>query len=140
MDQAETMRTNIERRALPESPRSQMANALGLMTVGVGFLLGVGLGLGIAAAVSRPRPVSATDREELASLKADRVLLAARASQLDHDMRTPIGTLATALDWMNTSLDEPGSQAEAREVMGRQVNRMRGLTEELHKLAQQLGS
>ena len=63
-----------------------------------------------------------------------------RASQLDHDLRTPIGTVATALQWMNTAVDEPDSQAEGREVIGRQVTRLTKLTEELHDLARQLRS
>jgi len=134
------MRKTIERFALPGIPPLPVAGALGFLAVGAGFALGFGVGLsrGIATAMSRSAP--ATGQDELASLRTDRIHHAERASRLDHDMRTPIGTMATALEWMNTTLDEPDSQAEARQVIGRQVNRMIALTEELHELAQQLGS
>ncbi len=72
-------------------------------------------------------------------MRPERAKLAQRADQLDHDLRTPIGTIATALEWMSTTLDEPDSQTEARQVIGRQVSRLIVLTDELHELAQQLG-
>jgi len=133
------MRKRIEELDLSEVPRLPVAEALGLMAIGIGFSLGFGAGIG--AAIFQPRAVPPVDHgEELANLRAERVRHAERASQLDHDMRTPIGTVATALEWMSSTLDDPGSQTEARQVIGRQVSRMIALTEELHELAQQLGS
>lgn len=118
--------------------------ALSLITLGAGsaLVLGLGLGLGLCvglfATASRSAPGSASDTDEISGWRAERAHHAERVNQLDHDLRTPIGTVATALEWMNTTLDEPESQAEARQVIGRQVSRMIALTDELHELAQQL--
>lgn len=108
--------------------------------IGRGVCLGLGIafGIGMLAITLRPRTRLSTGLNELAELRAELVRHADRASQLDHDLRTPISTVATALQWMNTALDEPDSQAEGREVIGRQVSRLIKLTEELHDLARQL--
>lgn len=142
MNETGWMRKRIDRLVFPELPRLPVAGVVGFMAVGAGFALGFGLGLsmGITAAISRSKSTPVIGPDELAGLQANRTRFAERASRLDHDMRTPIGTIATALEWMNTTLDEPDSQAEARQVIGRQVNRMIALTEDLHELAQQLGS
>jgi len=123
-----------------KTARLPVANTFGWMAEGAGISLVLGLGLGLVAAISRARPAPATDLNELVRLRVDCLRHAERASQLDHDLRTSIGTLATALEWMNSTLNDPSSQAEARQVMGRQVTRMVAFTEELHELAQQLGN
>jgi len=127
---------------------SSLFSAVNKSVISTGVLLGVGIafGAGIAAVASRlrtllsPELTELTELTELAGLRADMARHADRASQLDHDLRTPIGTVATALQWMNTAVDEPDSQAEGREVIGRQVTRLTKLTEELHDLARQLRS
>ena len=124
---------------------SSLFSAVGKSAISAGVLLGVGVafGVGMAAVALRPRTLLSpelTEMTELAELRADMARHADRASQLDHDLRTPIGTVATALQWMNTAVDEPDSQAEGREVIGRQVTRLIKLTEELHDLARQLRS
>ena len=119
---------------------SSLFGASGRLAIGAGVCLGLGLGvvLGKVAIASQPRMLLSPEATELAGLRADLARHADRASQLDHDLRTPISTVATALQWMNTALDEPDSQAEGREVIGRQVSRLIKLTEELHDLARQL--
>lgn len=124
---------------------SSLFSAVGKSAISAGVLLGVGVafGVGMAAVALRPRTLlspALTEMTELAGLRADMARYADRASQLDHDLRTPIGTVATALQWMNTAVDEPDSQAEGREVIGRQVTRLIKLTEELHDLARQMRS
>ena len=127
---------------------SSLFSAVNKSVISAGVLLGIGIafGVGMAAVASRlrtllsPELTELTELTELAGLRADMARHADRASQLDHDLRTPIGTVATALQWMNTAVDEPDSQAEGREVIGRQVTRLTKLTEELHDLARQLRS
>ena len=124
---------------------SSLFSAVNKSVISAGVLLGIGIafGVGMAAVASRLRTLLSpelTELTELAGLRADMARHADRASQLDHDLRTPIGTVATALQWMNTAVDEPDSQAEGREVIGRQVTRLTKLTEELHDLARQLRS
>ena len=127
---------------------SSLLSAVNKSVISAGVLLGIGIafGVGMAAVASRlrtllsPELTELTELTELAGLRADMARHADRASQLDHDLRTPIGTVATALQWMNTAVDEPDSQAEGREVIGRQVTRLTKLTEELHDLARQLRS
>ena len=119
---------------------SSLFDAPGRPVTGGGVCLGLGIAfaIGMVAIASRPRTQPSTELTELAGLRAELGRHADRASQLDHDLRTPISTVATALQWMNTALDEPDSQAEGREVIGRQVSRLIKLTEELHDLARQL--
>lgn len=117
---------------------SSLFGGIGRPAIGAGVCLGLGVVFGMLAIASRPRALISPETTELAGLRADLARHADRASQLDHDLRTPISTVATALQWMNTALDEPSSQAEGREVIGRQVSRLIKLTEELHDLARQL--
>ncbi|RYZ11584.1 MAG: hypothetical protein EOO24_05915 [Comamonadaceae bacterium] len=63
---------------------------------------------------------------------------ASRARRLDHDLRTPIGTLAAALALASGNAD-PDLQQEVQGVMQRQIGRLTGLAQELHALARQLG-
>lgn len=144
VNQTEAMRKKIGQITAPGLPALPAFGALGLMTLGAGLTLGLGLGLGLCigifAEASKPRAAPKPEPDELSDLRAERAHHAERVSQLDHDLRTPIGTVVTALEWMNTTLDEPESQAEARQVIGRQVRKMIALTEELHQLAEQLRS
>lgn len=76
--------------------------------------------------------------QDLEQLRA-RVDDAARtAARIDHDLRTPIGTLMSAIELMRAQPDDAGLRAEALEVMTRQAARMTGLAESLRTLARQL--
>ncbi|MGK6308307.1 histidine kinase dimerization/phospho-acceptor domain-containing protein [Variovorax sp. DT-64] len=111
----------------------------------------LGLGAAVAAAVfGRAARVEdhiaakpEIDPETEAELQALRQALAAHAeeaSRLDHAFRTPIGAAAAALQLLETSGDDPELQAQARQVIARQLGRMTALTESLRKAAQRLSS
>ena len=59
--------------------------------------------------------------------------------RLDHDLRTPIGTMATVLDLLRSDLGTVPSHVEAVAVLERQVARLHSLTESLHDFSQRLG-
>jgi signal transduction histidine kinase len=117
-------------------------------------VLGVAATLAAAAALGRaaraedhigtkPEPESEADPEIEAQLEALRQALAthaAEASRLDHAFRTPIGAAAAALQLLETSGDDPELQAQARQVIARQLGRMTALTESLRETAQRLSS
>lgn len=97
-------------------------------------------GLALAGALARERREVARLRRALAALQAQRQEDARRALQLDHDLRTPLGTMASALDLLAGAGAQDGElAAESREVMGRQLRRMTGLTETLRQFARELG-
>lgn len=80
-----------------------------------------------------------TDRP-LVVLGAEDLLFLA---QLDHDLRTPLGTMAAALELLRgetpTSPLPSPSHAEAVAVLERQVARLHSLTASLHDFSQRLG-
>jgi signal transduction histidine kinase len=79
------------------------------------------------------------DEAGLAALRRTCAAHGARALQLDHDLRTPLGTLAAALDLLGTaSQDDPGLRGETLRVMERQLERLRGIAEGLHALGREL--
>lgn len=64
---------------------------------------------------------------------------AERAQRLNHDFRTPIGTIATALDLLragNADFDE--SDLEALRILERQVDKLTTLAESLRSLAEEM--
>jgi signal transduction histidine kinase len=106
----------------------------------------LGLVATLAAATALGRAARAEDEaaeaDAEARLEALRQALAAHAkeaSRLDHAFRTPIGAAAAALELLETSGDDPELQAQARQVIGRQLSRMTALTESLREAAQRLG-
>lgn len=107
----------------------------------------LGLAATVAAATALGRAARAEDEndpetETEAQLEALRQVLAAHAkeaSRLDHAFRTPIGAAAAALQLLETSGDDPELQAQARQVIARQLSRMTALTESLREAAQRLG-
>jgi signal transduction histidine kinase len=107
----------------------------------------LGLAASLAAATALGRAARAEDEskrepEPEAQLEALRQALAAHAkeaSRLDHAFRTPIGAAAAALQLLETSGDDPELQAQARQVIARQLSRMTALTESLRETAQRLG-
>ena len=93
------------------------------------------VGMGLA---SRHRARSARDAREMAAAhEARQARLAAQARQLEHDLRSPIGAMAVALELLRTS-DDGAVQLEAVAVLGRQVARMTSLTERMHEFARGL--
>ncbi|MDM0032181.1 histidine kinase dimerization/phospho-acceptor domain-containing protein [Variovorax sp. J22P271] len=61
-----------------------------------------------------------------------------RAIRLEHDLRTPVGAIAMALELLQTS-GEVAVRAQAVEVLQRQVARMTSLTEDARELARAIG-
>ncbi|WP_146039296.1 MULTISPECIES: histidine kinase dimerization/phospho-acceptor domain-containing protein [unclassified Variovorax] len=105
----------------------------------------LGLAATVAAATALGRAARAEDKAGTAAearLEALRQALAdhaKEASRLDHAFRTPIGAAAAALQLLETSGDDPELQAQARQVIARQLSRMTALTESLREAAQRLG-
>jgi signal transduction histidine kinase len=103
----------------------------------------LGLAATLAAATALGRAARAENEAEAESqLEGLRRTLAAHAkeaSRLDHAFRTPIGAAAAALELLETSGDDPELQAQARQVIARQLSRMTALTESLREAAQRLG-
>ena len=82
---------------------------------------------------------SPADEAELAALRKTCAAQGARALQLDHDVRTPLGTLAAALELLGTAAqDDPGLRGETLRVMERQLQRLRGVAHDLHALGREL--
>ncbi|VWX62492.1 hypothetical protein VARIO8X_60292 [Burkholderiales bacterium 8X] len=63
---------------------------------------------------------------------------AQRARQIDHDLRTPLGTIASALALMEAAPDDTVLRAEALQVIARQVGRITGVAEQLRRHVDQL--
>lgn len=60
--------------------------------------------------------------------------------QLDHDLRTPLGTMAAALELLRAEPAMTPSQAESIAVLQRQVARLHMLTERLREFSRTLGT
>lgn len=74
------------------------------------------------------RPAVALDAEDLLFL-----------ARLDHDLRTPLGTLAAVVELLRDEKPMPPARAEAVAVLERQVARLHSLTQSLHDFSQRLG-
>ncbi len=59
---------------------------------------------------------------------------AARLARIDHDLRTPIGTIANTVELLRSMAPESDVSHEAFEVIERQVRRLTTLTAELHEV------
>jgi signal transduction histidine kinase len=59
--------------------------------------------------------------------------------QFDHDLRTPIGTMAAAIDLLGNEPPGTPSHAETIAVLQRQLGRLHSLTETLREFSQGLG-
>lgn len=75
-----------------------------------------------------PRPASALQPDQLAFLE-----------QLDHDLRTPLGTMAAALDLLRAEWPGTAAHAEAFAVLERQITRLHSLTQSLREFSQRVG-
>ena len=59
--------------------------------------------------------------------------------RLDHDMRTPLGTMLAALELLRHEPAGTSMHAESIAVLQRQVGRLQSLTDTLRDFAQTLG-
>jgi signal transduction histidine kinase len=69
--------------------------------------------------------------EDFADLQARMANQAREARQLDHDLRSPVGAMAVALELLRTT-DDAELRREAMDVLARQVARMNTLTQRVH--------
>ena len=58
--------------------------------------------------------------------------------QFDHDLRTPLGTMAAAVDLLRDEAPASVSHAESIAVLERQIARLHALTQSLREYAQGL--
>ena len=75
---------------------------------------------------------------ELQRLRAGADAHARTAARIDHDLRTPIGTLMSAIELMRAQPGDAALRAEALDVMTRQAAQMTALAESLRMLAREL--
>ena len=102
--------------------------ALGAACLAAVALVGVGLA---AAAARRSREGDEAAQTERA--------LTRRLKQLDHDLRTPLGTVQAALDILRTTADKDGAlRNETLALMDRQVTRLHSLVHSLHELTRDM--
>lgn len=105
------------------------------LLVGIGLAVAGVAGLGLAW---RQKARSAQAAEEMLALHRARLSRQAlRAQRLEHDLRSPVGAMAVALELLRTS-DDDDTRREAMQVLERQVVRMTSLTEQMHQFAQAL--
>lgn len=107
----------------------------------IGWALGAGAAL-VAMAFYARRAVRQAGHAEMAGnallvrqAMQSRCALEARA--IDHDLRSPVGSMALALELLRTT-DDPATHREVADVLERQISRMTTLTERVHELAQAL--
>lgn len=62
-----------------------------------------------------------------------------RAARFEHDLRTPIGTIASAVTLIEGASDDAALRAEASRVIGRQVARLADLAQSLGEFGRYLG-
>lgn len=60
-------------------------------------------------------------------------------TQLDHDLRTPLGTMAAALELLRHEPAGTAMHGESIAVLQRQISRLHSLTDALHEFSQTLG-
>lgn len=97
-------------------------------------LIGLAAAGAAAAGTARcARRVRQAERE-IAELRRAQAAHALRAIRLDHEFRTPIGAAAAALELLEMAgIGDAALQAEARQVIARQLSRMTALTETLRE-------
>lgn len=103
------------------------------------LLVAAGLAIaGIGGLALRQKALAARAAEEKLALHQARMSRQALCAQrLEHDLRSPVGAMAVALELLRTA-DDADTQREALEVLERQVARMTSLTEQVHEFAQGL--
>ncbi len=65
--------------------------------------------------------------------------LAAFLERLDHDLRTPLGTMAAAVELLRDDPSDPDLRAASIAVLERQIARMHALTHELRGFSRRCG-
>jgi signal transduction histidine kinase len=119
---------------MKNSSRDAAGTAAGTaMLIALGATAIVGLSLALRQKARSAKAAA----ETLALHQAGQERLALRAQRLEHDLRSPIGAMAVALELLRTS-DDSATQREALQVLERQVARMTSLTEQVHEFAQGL--
>jgi signal transduction histidine kinase len=121
-----------------ESTRlSAMAGVLAGLCAGCAGIAGVVVGAGLLrkarpapALTPTPAPMPSAV-EDFADLQARMANQAREARQLDHDLRSPVGAMAVALELLRTT-DDAELRREAMDVLARQVARMNTLTQRVH--------
>ncbi|MDM0084370.1 hypothetical protein QTI17_27590 [Variovorax sp. J31P179] len=93
------------------------------------------LGMGLSRPRSGPRETAEALRERSRAQLAD---AAARLARFDHDLRTPVGTLMSAVSLLEAAPDDAALRAEALGLFSRQLARLTGLADDLHDLALEL--
>jgi signal transduction histidine kinase len=121
---------------------------------GLAAIVAAGLGKTSARAFGKLRGMSSTHAKDAGepsrtgktgSRGADRPAVVLRAEdlvfleRLDHDLRTPLGTLAAVIELLREEGPVPVSHAEAVAVLERQLARLHSLTASLHDFSQRLG-
>ncbi|MGJ7543342.1 histidine kinase dimerization/phospho-acceptor domain-containing protein [Variovorax sp. LT1R16] len=74
--------------------------------------------------------------QDIAALRERMAHQAHTARQLDHDLRSPVGAMAVALELLRTT-DDLALREEALRVFGRQIARMNTLTQRLHEISRE---
>ena len=64
--------------------------------------------------------------------------IARRLNGLEHALRTPVGTLAAALELVKLAGDDPAGRDSAVQVMERQVRQLSTQLEQLHDISRDL--
>ena len=100
------------------------------MLAGAGVVL---LGLGLTC--TRQARAASAARRALAEHALRQAARAQWARRLEHDLRSPVGAMAVALELLRSAEDE-ATRTEALAVLERQVARMTSLTERVHEFAQ----
>ncbi|RZL92684.1 MAG: hypothetical protein EOP82_09500 [Variovorax sp.] len=101
---------------------------------GFAWSVGVGFAVSVVLLLRRRR----RDSAKLALQHSRQLGWSDRASRLEHDIRTPVGAMAVALELLNTSSD-PEIRQQATEVLQRQIARMTSLTEEMRQFSRAVG-
>ncbi|MDH6594997.1 K+-sensing histidine kinase KdpD [Variovorax sp. TBS-050B] len=91
--------------------------------------------LGAAFACAQQARSARMARQALAAQQVRQARRAALARRLEHDLRSPVGAMAVALELLR-SCDDDATRNEAIAVLERQVARMTSLTERVHEFAQ----
>lgn len=98
----------------------------------------IGVGWIGATAFRRPAPAHSPDAIPMPPMPLTQApsQVTARIRRLDHDLRTPIGTIATALHLLRASgTGTAGPDEETMQVLERQVARLTAIADSLRDLA-----
>ncbi|RST48582.1 histidine kinase dimerization/phospho-acceptor domain-containing protein [Variovorax sp. DXTD-1] len=103
----------------------------------IGACLAIAGCAGLGLALRQKARTARAAEEKLALHKARLSRQAQSAQRLEHDLRSPVGAMAVALELLRTC-DDADTRREALGVLERQVARMTSLTEQVHEFVQSL--